>query len=190
MPYCVLVVDDDSTLRNIVCDFLQTQDFRTLSAASADEGLDLLDGNNVDAVISDESMPGMSGSEFLAIVRQKYPETVRIILTGHASLESAIRAINEGEIYRFFTKPCSVVDIAITVRRALEQRELLRQSRRLLQITKRQSALIESLEKKYPGITRIKTGASGEIIMYENVGSESFTAILKEIKAVLKKHKS
>jgi DNA-binding NtrC family response regulator len=190
MLYRILVVDDDSTLRSIICDFLQTQEFTTLSAASADEGLDLLDRNNVDAVISDESMPGMSGSEFLAVVRQKYPETVRIVLTGHASLETAIRAINEGEIYRFFTKPCSVVDLAITVRRALEQRELLRQSRKLLEITKRQSALIESLEKKYPGITRIKTGASGEIIIYEDAGSESFAAILKEIRAVLKKHRS
>lgn len=190
MPYCVMVVDDDSTLRNIVCDFLKTQDFKTLAAASADEGLALMEKDKVDAVISDESMPGMSGSEFLAIVRQNYPDTVRIILTGHASLEAAIRGINEGEIYRFFTKPCSVVDLAITVRRALQQRELLKQSRKLLEVTKKQSALIESVEKKYPGITKIKTGASGEVIMDEDLGSDSFTGILMEIKAVLRKHRS
>ncbi len=190
MPYRVLVVDDDSTLRSILCDFLKTQDFVTFSADSADEGLRLLERDTVDAVISDENMPGMSGAEFLAVVRQKYPETIRIILTGHASLETAIRAINEGEIYRFFTKPCSVVDLAITVRRALQQQELLRESRKLLEITKKQSALIESVEEKYPGITKVKTGASGEVIMDGEMGEESFTAILEEIKTVLKAHKS
>jgi two-component system probable response regulator PhcQ len=73
----------------------------------------------VDVVISDEKMPGMSGSEFLSLVRQEYPDTIRIILTGYGSLESAIRAINEGEIYRLFTKPCNVIDLAITIRLAL-----------------------------------------------------------------------
>ena len=189
MPYRVLVVDDDATLRNILCDFLKTQDFEAFPAASAEEGLALLETNPVDAVISDENMPGISGSEFLAIVRQKYPDTIRIILTGHASLETAIRAINEGEIYRFFTKPCSVVDLAITVRRALQQKELLRESRKLLEITKKQSSLLDSVEDKYPGITKVKTGASGEVIMDEEKGVESFNAILKEIKTVLKEHK-
>jgi DNA-binding NtrC family response regulator len=55
-------------------------------------------------VVSDERMPGMTGSEFLSIVRQKHPQTIRIILTGQASLVAAIRAINEGEVYRFRTK--------------------------------------------------------------------------------------
>ena len=189
MPYRILVVDDDTTLRDILCGFLKTQDFEAIPAASAEEGLALIEANNMDAVISDENMPGMSGSEFLAIVRQKYPDTIRIILTGHASLETAIRAINEGEIYRFFTKPCSVVDLAITVRRALQQKELLRESRKLLEITKKQSVLLDSVEDKYPGITKVKTGASGEVIMDEEEGVESFNSILREIKAVLKEHK-
>jgi len=189
MPYRILVVDDDTTLRDILCEFLKTQDFEAIPAASAEEGLALIEANNMDAVISDENMPGMSGSEFLAIVRQKYPDTIRIILTGHASLETAIRAINEGEIYRFFTKPCSVVDLAITLRRALQQKELLRESRKLLEITKKQSVLLDSVEDKYPGITKVKTGASGEVIMDEEEGVESFNSILREIKTVLKEHK-
>jgi len=73
-------------------DALANEPYDILSAASAEEALPILDREQVDVVISDEKMPGMSGSEFLAIVRQEYPDTVRMILTGHASLESAIRA--------------------------------------------------------------------------------------------------
>jgi FixJ family two-component response regulator len=67
-------------------------------------------------------MPGMSGSEFLGIVRQNYPDTARIILTGHASLEAAIRAINEGAICRFLTKPCTELDLILAIDEALDQK--------------------------------------------------------------------
>jgi DNA-binding NtrC family response regulator len=90
-----------------------------------------------------------------------------MILTGHASLESAIRAINEGEIYRFFTKPCNVIDLAMTIRHALEQKDLMQENQRLLKVVKRQSDVIEETEKKYPGITKVKRDASGAIILDE-----------------------
>lgn len=68
-------------------------------------------------------------------------------LTGHASLEVAIRAINEGQIYRFFTKPWNDVDLAITIRQALQQKDLIEESRRLLKIARHQSAILQELEK-------------------------------------------
>jgi len=96
MEHKVLIVDDEPTITDLLKDALANEPYDILSAASAEEALPILDREQVDVVISDEKMPGMSGSEFLAIVRQEYPDTVRMILTGHGSLESAIRAINEG----------------------------------------------------------------------------------------------
>ena len=173
MQHKVMIVDDEPVITDLLKDALSNEPYGILSAASAEEALPILDGEQVDVVISDEKMPGMSGSEFLAIVRQKYPDTIRMILTGHATLESAIRAINEGEIYRFITKPCSVLDLAMTVHQAIKHNDLIKEGRRLLKMVKRQSAFIEALEKKYPGITKVKRGANGEIIIDDEIGNET-----------------
>jgi DNA-binding NtrC family response regulator len=173
MEHKVLIVDDEPTITDLLKDALANEPYDILSAASAEEALPILDREQVDVVISDEKMPGMSGSEFLAIVRQEYPDTVRMILTGHASLESAIRAINEGEIYRFFTKPCNVFDLAITIHQAIKYNDLMKESKRLLKMLNRQSAYIEALEKQYPGITKVRRDANGGIIIDDEIDNES-----------------
>lgn len=120
-------------------------------------------------IISDEKMPGMSGTELLTIARKKYPETIRTILTGHANLKSALRAINEGEVYRFFTKPCNLLDLTVTIRQALQQKELLKENQRLLDIVRKQSLSIKAMEKRYPGISKVKRDLGGAIIIDEDI---------------------
>jgi two-component system, probable response regulator PhcQ len=110
-------------------------------------------------------MPGMQGSEFLALVCKLYPETIRIILTGHGSIESAIRAINEGEIYRFLTKPCNEVDLVHTILQALQLKDLKVMTQQLLERNKNQSAILRELEKEYPGISKVERGSTGAIIL-------------------------
>jgi len=88
-----------------------------------------------------------------------------MILTGHADLEAAIRAINEGEIYRFFTKPCNMIDLAVTVRQALQHKEAVEESQRLQKVVKQQSDLLSDIEKEYPGITDVKRNKEGAIIL-------------------------
>ena len=173
MEHKVLIVDDEPTITDLLKDALANEPYDILSAASAEEALPILDREQVDVVISDEKMPGMSGSEFLAIVRQEYPDTVRMILTGHGSLESAIRAINEGEIYRFFTKPCNVFDLAITIHQAIKYNDLMKESKRLLKMLNRQSTYIEALEKQHPGITKVIRDANGGIIIDDELDNES-----------------
>jgi FixJ family two-component response regulator len=111
---------------------------------------------------------------------------VRIILTGHASLEAAIRSINQGEIYRFFTKPCNIFDLVITIRHALQHQELMKENQRLLRTIKRQSDIIEQLERDYPGITFVKRGARGEILLNEEGGE--LQKLLSQCKASLPKY--
>lgn len=165
MGYSVLIVDDQAIIRDVIEEALVRADFKVLSAASAEDAFLILDRQRVDVVISDEQMPGMSGSEFLAVVRRKYPESIRIILSGHATLESAIRAINEGEIYRFFTKPCNLVDLTITIRQALQQRALEKENERLLHLVNQQALSLKKLEECAPGITRVKRDPSGAVII-------------------------
>lgn len=177
MQHKVMIVDDDLTIRNLLRDALSNEPYAILSAGSAEEAIPILDREYVDVVISDERMPGISGSEFLSIVREKYPDTIRIMLTGHASLESVIRAINQGEIYRFFTKPCNIFDLAITIHQALKYSDLMKKHKHIYKIAKRQSFFIKALEDKYPGITRVKKNANGEIILDDESGKRDWNTL-------------
>jgi two-component system probable response regulator PhcQ len=165
MPYTVLIVDDQTVIRELLEEALTRERYNIFSAPSAEAALKIIDSQPVDVVITDEKMPGMQGTQFLGIVRRRHPDTIRIVLTGHASLETAIRAINEGEIYRFFTKPCNIVDLMVTVRQGLEQRELQRENRRLRQLVDRQANTLEALEKQCPGITDVKRDIDGTVII-------------------------
>lgn len=143
MSHTVLLVDDEPNVLSGLTRVLHRESYEILTAHSAEDAAGLLEDNDVDLIVSDEEMPGMSGTEFLATVARDYPDVVGIVLTGHPSLPAALRAINEGKVYQFFTKPCNEIDLAITIRRALEQKDLEAKSRELLEVTKRQSVLIE-----------------------------------------------
>ncbi|MBW1804697.1 MAG: response regulator [Deltaproteobacteria bacterium] len=187
MKHKLLIVDDEPTIRSVLVDTFSREHYEVFGAESANEALELLERETVDVVISDELMPGMNGSEFLSLVRKKYPDTIRMILTGHASLDSAIRAINEGEIYRFFTKPCNIIDLAITVRQALEHRDSMQESRRLLKVVKKQSEYIDELEQTYPGITEVKRDAKGAIVL-DDIDDRSWSKIIDDVGSKAKSH--
>ncbi len=181
MEHTILIVDDEPFITEILTEALSREPYVTLTAGSAEDALHLLAQRQVDVIISDEKMPGMSGSEFLAVVRKKYPDTIRMILTGHGSLESAMRAINEGQIYRFFTKPCNVLDLAMTIRKAIQQNDLKKAIQRLLSMEKRQSVFIKTLEKQYPGITKVNRDSRGEIIIDDAIDNGRWDTLIEEI---------
>jgi two-component system, probable response regulator PhcQ len=165
MKHTVLVVDDQPSVREVIIDYLTNESYEVVGVGSAEEASAALSVKHFDVVLSDEMMPGMSGTELLATVCKEYPETVRLILTGHPTLETAIAAINEGQIYRFFTKPCNLFDLALTIRQALAQKALQEENRKLEVIVDEQAASIQSLEKEHPGITRVKRDAEGAVII-------------------------
>ncbi len=134
MPATILIVDDEQALLDGLARSLRRPEYTVISATSPEQAMELLRAHAVDVIISDHLMPGLTGIEFLKLVRDRYPDTVRIMLTGHADTETAVKAINEGEIYRFLSKPCSAVELQVTVHLALEQLELARENRRLLAI--------------------------------------------------------
>ncbi len=124
----VLLVDDDVKALRGLTRVLRGQPYHLHTARSADEAIHTLKVRHVDVIVTDEKMPGMSGTELLAWVAEDYPQVMRILLTGHASTETAIRAINEGEVCQFLTKPCDGSTLAVAIRKALDQKELLSSS--------------------------------------------------------------
>jgi DNA-binding NtrC family response regulator len=157
----ILIVDDQPLVLGILTEILSCGPYLVLAAESAEQALQLLEGESVDVIISDERMPGMQGSEFLTIVRNQYPEVVRIILTGHASVESAMRAINESEIFRFLTKPVNSDVLHKAVEDALASRVKGRE-------TEQHYSLLENLEKQAPGITHVRRDSNGVVIIDED----------------------
>ncbi len=142
MSHTLLLVDDDPNILSGLARVLHKEPYTILTANTAEQAAALLETGPVDVIVTDEEMPGMSGTEFLSRVAAQYPDVIRIVLTGHPSVPAVMRAINEGKVYHFFTKPCNEIDLAITIRHALEQQELTEKTRDLLEVTKQQSSLI------------------------------------------------
>jgi len=159
----VLLVDDDPLILEGLKRALHKETYRVHCACSAKEALDILSHDKIDVVVSDEMMPGMLGSDFLGLVCAEYPETIRIILTGHPNLDTALRSINKGHIYRFLIKPCSGPELSVTIKQALQQRELSKESQSLLATVRHQSSILENMEKQNPGITKVNRDTRGAI---------------------------
>ena len=164
MPHTVLLVDDEPNVLAGLRRALRKEGYEILCATSADEAFVFLQAKAVDVVLSDQNMPDMPGTVFLARVRRQFPATVRFMLTGEPTLDVAMKAINDGEISRFLTKPCNPVELAITIRQALQQKDLLELSKRLVCTVKRQSAILERLERQHPGITQGHCDADDPIL--------------------------
>ena len=117
----LLLVDDEAAIRSALARMLRADGYRILSAASGQEGLDLLAVNRIQVIIADQRMPGMSGTEFLSRVKELHPETVRIILSGYTDLAVVTDAVNRGSVYKFLTKPWDDADLRRQVREAFRR---------------------------------------------------------------------
>ena len=176
----ILIVDDEpSVIKALKRSFLDDP-YKVYSAISASEGLSILSVNEIKVVISDEGMPGMSGADFLAKVRSSFPAIVRMMLTGNASLDAAIKAINRGEIYRFFTKPWNDFELRFAVNSAVEKFDLEKENQRLLDIVRRQALNLKLIEKEFPGITQLEYDEKGRIIV-NDVPDEEVEMLLAQI---------
>jgi response regulator RpfG family c-di-GMP phosphodiesterase len=148
----LLFVDDEPGILSSLRRLFRPHGYRILVAESGAVGLAILEKEAVDLVISDMRMPEMDGATFLKAARQRWPQVMRILLTGYADITSTVAAINEGEIYRYITKPWDDNEILIVVRQAIERQHLEGENQRLTALTLAQNealkALNASLEQK------------------------------------------
>ena len=101
----ILLVDDEQNILSALTRSLRREGYSILSCTSAMQAFEVLALNQVHVIVSDQRMPGMSGTEFLSQVKDMYPDTIRIVLSGYTDLKSVTEAINKGAIYKFMTKP-------------------------------------------------------------------------------------
>ncbi|MCK5313063.1 MAG: response regulator [Desulfobacteraceae bacterium] len=127
----ILFVDDEKSVLNSLKRLLRKEDYKILTATSGKEGLDILNSNEIQVVISDQRMPEMDGTEFLAEVKKEYPDIIRIILSGYTDVDVVIDTINEDNIYKFFHKPWNDQSLILEIRQAFEHYKLVQDNTRL-----------------------------------------------------------
>ncbi|SYZ71908.1 hypothetical protein TRIP_C20023 [Candidatus Zixiibacteriota bacterium] len=143
--HTVLLVDDEPNVLKSLKRLMIDTDYQILTAESGEEGLKILDRENIHLVISDYRMPGMNGVEFLKKVKDRFPETMRLILSGFADATAIVDAINDGQVYKFMPKPWNDQELMTTVKRALEQLDLQQENTKLYQELQERNKALEEL---------------------------------------------
>ena len=127
----LLLVDDEDNIVAALRRLLRSEAWLVLSATSAEQALQLMARHEVDVILSDQRMPGMTGVELLRRAKQLYPDTIRLVLSGYTELQSITDAINEGAIYKFLAKPWDDEQLRAHLRDAFALKEMADQNRRL-----------------------------------------------------------
>ena len=127
----ILLVDDEENVTSALVRLLRRDGYEILRANSGLDGLQLLEQNKVGVIISDQLMAGMTGVEFLSRVKELYPDTMRIVLSGYTELKSVTEAINRGAVYKFLTKPWEDEQLCEHVRDAFSHFEMKIENARL-----------------------------------------------------------
>lgn len=151
----ILLVDDEPRVLDALRRTLREPGYRLLTAGDGREALSMIAAGGVDVLLSDIDMPGMNGIELVKEVRRRHPEVVRLLLTGDASLDSALEAINDGEVYRYLVKPWKAAELRQTVADAVSRLAELRAAALAgVRVTAREQMLSE-LESEHPGIRQV-----------------------------------
>lgn len=127
----LLIVDDEENIVSSLKRLLRRDGYHIVTANSGPQGLQCLAQFDVDVIISDQRMPGMTGVEFLRRTKELYPDTIRMVLSGYTELQSITDAINEGAIYKFLTKPWDDERVRAHIQEAFRQKEMADENRRL-----------------------------------------------------------
>ena len=143
----LLLVDDEPNIAMSLKRLLRMDGYRILTATSGKEGLEILADNPVGVIISDQRMPEMTGVEFLGKVKDIYPDTIRIVLSGYTELKSVTDAINEGAIYKFLTKPWDDEQLREQVREAFQRHELKQENVRLARELERANGELSEINR-------------------------------------------
>jgi EAL domain-containing protein (putative c-di-GMP-specific phosphodiesterase class I)/FixJ family two-component response regulator/GGDEF domain-containing protein len=124
----LLLVDDDPNIRSTLRSMLRRTDIHLLTTTNPNKGFELLATNRVGVVVCDQRMPEMTGTEFLRRVKELFPTTVRIVLSGYTDLDSVIDAVNRGAVYKFLTKPLQAATLLESLEDAFHLHEIEREN--------------------------------------------------------------
>ncbi len=171
----ILIVDDEENILRALRRALMDEDYRIETARNGIEALEKLEEFSPEVILSDNMMPGMGGLELLQQIKKRYPGIIGILITGRSDVSITIAAINQGEIFRFLLKPWDDEELKMTLRIAFQFHDLLEENTKLAATVRKQSALLDDIEKKYPGITKVTREEDGTI-QFED---EEYTSIVQ-----------
>ncbi|NOY62069.1 MAG: response regulator, partial [Gammaproteobacteria bacterium] len=144
----LLLVDDEIGILRSLERALRGQGYQIHKANSGREGLELLEWNPIGVIVSDHRMPQMTGVEFLSQVKVRYPDTVRIVLSGYIDLKLVTDAINQGAIYKFFSKPWDDDLLRTNIKEAFEHYELRSENARLSKALQDANRALETINQE------------------------------------------
>ncbi|MDD2855222.1 MAG: ATPase, T2SS/T4P/T4SS family, partial [Desulfuromonadaceae bacterium] len=170
--FTMLFVDDEENVLSALKRIFIEENYNILTANSAIKALEVMEKHQIQLVISDHRMPGMTGAEMLKVIKERWPETIRIMLTGYADVNSIMGAVKDGAVYKFITKPWNDEDLRLTVSLALQQYVLIQENRQLKEVAKHQQATIT----RYAGLFDESRGMISDILIKEGVLSKDIVA--------------
>ena len=129
--YSLLIIDDELEITKSIARQFRKK-YQVFSATSAKEGLEIMEKEHIQVILSDQRMPGMTGVDFFSMIKDKYPDALKLLLTGYTDIEAVIGAINEGQVFRYVTKPWIPEELETIVREAFEKYELITNNQRLM----------------------------------------------------------
>ena len=175
--HTLLCVDDEKNILQSLKRLLRKEGYRILTASGGKEGLKILEENDVQMVISDQRMPEMSGTEFLAALKAKYPDVLRIILSGYTCVDSITESINQGHIYKFLLKPWNDQNLKLEIKQAFQQYDLIQANRKLDEKVIQQNNELKEINENLEKLVRERT----KTLEIQNQALELSRAILEDL---------
>ncbi len=166
--FTLLFVDDEEGVLKAMRRIFMEENYRIFTAPNADKALSIMTAEQVHLVVSDHRMPGRSGAELLKEIKGRWPETIRIMLTGYTDVNSIMGAVNDGVVYKFITKPWNDEDLRLTVSLALQQYLLMQENKRLKELARTQQQKI----RNYANLFDENRGMMGTILVQSGVLSQ------------------
>jgi response regulator RpfG family c-di-GMP phosphodiesterase len=155
----ILAVDDEPAVLAALIRLLRPDGIEVLTADGGAKAISILEecSASISAVVSDYSMPGMNGAEFLRVARLRWPDITRVLLTGNADLPAAARAVNEGQLSRLYTKPWHGDEFRQAIAQALEQHRVLGENHRLRSLAEDQAVRLEQWNGRLENLVAERT---------------------------------
>jgi response regulator RpfG family c-di-GMP phosphodiesterase len=161
----IVCVDDDRDVLLAITRTLRTLPVDVVATDSPRDALDMVALKDVAVIISDYEMPTMNGVELVAAAKRLRPETVRMLVTGHRTYDTAVDGINQGEVFRYIGKPFMPVELRAAVTEAVAKHQELTRSSSELERATRRERLTADLELEHPGLTKIERERDGSYLV-------------------------
>ncbi|MGD9160916.1 MAG: response regulator [Desulfobacteraceae bacterium] len=175
--HTILCVDDEENILNALKRLLRKEGYTLKTAKSGVEGLEIVKNDDIHLVICDQRMPDMGGTEFLAKVKDEYPDVIRVILTGYTDVDSISESVNKGHIYKFLLKPWNDQNLKLEIRQCIEQYKLAQTNTKLQDKIVEQNKELRKVNENLEAMVRERT----KDLKIQNKALEISQAILEDL---------